>query len=79
MSSDEENQKTYRRLRPELDSKYPKGHFVAIDGGRVVADGPSYRELDVKLNRIRTKRPEFLVVQVGDEMPDYVTIFAQVQ
>jgi hypothetical protein len=77
MSSDEENQKTYRRLKPEIDNKYPKGHFIAIDDGRVVADAPSFDGLQQLLDRIRTTRPEFLVVQAGEEYPEYATIFLQ--
>jgi len=71
----ETDHEAYRRLKPEIDTRFPKGHFVAIDDGQVIADAPSYRELDAKLTPMRARKPVFFVVQAGDDMPKYVTIF----
>ena len=71
----EENQQAYRRLKPDIDKRYPKGHFVAIDGGTVVADAPTFDEIDARLKLIRPGDREFFVIQAGDETPEYATIF----
>ena len=34
----EQNQTAYRSLKPTIDQTYPKGRFVAIHEGKVVAD-----------------------------------------
>src|SRR5438270_470562 len=65
------NQLAYRELRPTINRTYPKGHFVAIDKGEIVADAPSLNELQaILVAQGRTSR-DILVAEAGDETPDY--------
>lgn len=75
MNTRETNQASFRRLKPSLDKSYPHGQFVAIDGGQVVADAPSFEELDQKLLGLGKESPDVLVVQAGHEYPEWVDIF----
>jgi hypothetical protein len=70
------NQLAYRRLKPEIDQKYPRGHFVGIDEGKVVADAPSFEELDARLNSMGKPSNDVLVVQAGDETPEFAWILS---
>lgn len=70
----EVNQAAYKRLRTELDSKYPKGQFVGFHNGEIVADGESYDAIDRKLNALGFEPLKTMVVIAGDEMPEYVDI-----
>ena len=70
------NQRAYRNLKPEIDRTYPKGHFVAIDEGKIVADAPTFQELDARLDAMGKPSPEILVVQSGDELSGFGWIFS---
>jgi hypothetical protein len=61
------NQAAYLRLKPEIDSKYPKNWFVGIDDGQVVADAESYEALQPKLKEIGRTSRSVLVVQAGED------------
>jgi hypothetical protein len=60
----------YARLKPEIDRRYPHGHFVAVEGGQIIADAPTFEELDGRLNATGKTSPDILVIQAGDDDPD---------
>jgi hypothetical protein len=68
------NEATYQRLRATIDQTYPRGRFIAIGEDRVLADAATAAELLDAL-RAQGKDPmTTLVVQAGDELPDFVYI-----
>ncbi len=75
MTRRDENQAAFRRLQPAIDRDYPKGRFVAIDGGKIVADGATFEEVDRLLNAMGCTSRDVLLVEAGEEYPEYVTIF----
>lgn len=79
MTSEQQQQldeAAYRRLKPSIDRTYPHGRFVAVDGGRVVADAASFRELESALAAGGYDARDVLVVQAGEEMhPETGVIF----
>lgn len=56
----EENRRAYEALREEIRDKY-RGRFVALAFGRVVADGPTTREV---MAAVESLRPRPLHVEV---------------
>ena len=74
------NQEAFRCLKQEIDEKYARGRFVAIDQCRVVADAAGFDELNAKLNNMGINSSETLVVQVGEEYPEttYILFSASV-
>lgn len=66
---------TCERIKGELAAKYPKGHFVGIARGKVVADGANLDELIVKLRALGLDPRRVLGVQAGIEVPQYAIIF----
>src|SRR5262249_30512725 len=69
------NQSTWRRLRTLIEAKYPKGRFVAVGDERVMADAATFSELESLHRDLGRKPGDSLIVQVGAEPPDFVTIF----
>ena len=65
----------YERIKGELAVKYPKGHFVGISHGKVVADGVNVGDLIVKLRALGLDPKRVLGVQAGIEIPRYAIIF----
>ncbi len=61
----EENEAAYRRLKPMIDRTYPKGQFVAVADGRVIADAATFDELYQTLLAAGTNPHEIIGVQVG--------------
>jgi hypothetical protein len=70
------NLATYERVKGELAAKYPKGHFVGIAHGKVVADGANLDELIPKLRALGLDPKQVLGVQAGIEVPQYAIIFS---
>jgi hypothetical protein len=68
------NQAAYKRLRATIDAKYPKGHFVGIAGGEIVADAGSFEGVSAKLDELGWEPLKTMVVLAGDETPDYIEI-----
>ncbi len=64
-----------RQLLAEIDAKYPRGWFVAVGDGRVLAASADFDELLDELRAQGRDPRETLVVEAGAERPDYVTIF----
>ena len=73
----DENQAAYRRLKPVIDRTYPHGWFVAIDGGRIIADAATFEELSAALAALGKDSPHVLVAEAGEDMhPESGVIFA---
>jgi hypothetical protein len=70
----EENEAAYWRLKPMIDQKYPKGWFVAVADGRVVADAATFEELYAGLKATGWNPREVLAVEAGVEYPRYADI-----
>ena len=64
------NQAAYRRLKDDIDRTYAPGRFVALAHGRIVADAPTFEELDSGLSAQGLESPDVLVVQAGAEYPE---------
>ena len=71
----ERNQTAFRQLSGFIQKTYPPGRFVAIAGGKIVADAASFQDLHALLHRLGHHSPEVLVVQAGVEYPESVIIF----
>ena len=70
MASDQEraaNQAAYDRLREEIDKTYPKGRFVALGGGKIVADSETFESMLSRLPQLGWNPRDVMVVQVGHE------------
>ena len=39
------NEQVFRRMQAAIDARFPAGHWIAIDGGQLIADVPSAEEL----------------------------------
>jgi hypothetical protein len=62
-------------FKQSIDAQYPAGTFVAIDGGLVIADAETHRQLVEKL-RSEGKSPRGMwIVQAGVDYPDSAVIF----
>jgi hypothetical protein len=70
------NQAAFRQLRDLIRETYPAGRFVAISGGKIVADAARFDELNTILHQRGEHATAVLVVQAGAEYPETVTIFA---
>ena len=69
------NQEAARRLKPQIDAGYPAKQFVAIAGGRIVADDADLYKLCDKLSALGIDPMDALVERAGDEeLPDYIEI-----
>jgi hypothetical protein len=71
------NQAAYRQLKDFIQTSYPPGRYVAISGGRIIADAARSDELDSLLRHMGYHPPDVLVVQAGVDNPETVTIFVQ--
>ena len=68
------NEAAFRRMKADIDGKYPQGHFIAFDEGRIVADAPDHDELTDALKAIGKDRPDIFVVEAGVDYPQHATI-----
>lgn len=64
-------QRGIRRLKPSIDKLYPAGHYVATEGDEVIADAPTFQEVDGILNTAGKTSKDLVVVQAGVDYPDY--------
>lgn len=77
MSYDHErevNQAAYEKLRDQIDKNYPKGRFVALGGGEIIADAESFEAMLSKLTELGWEPLKTMVVQAGDDTPEYLEI-----
>ena len=65
---------TYERMKSTLAAGYPKGHFVGISLGKVVADAPSIETLFAQVRDLGLDPRKVLAVQAGVEIPHYAII-----
>ena len=76
-STADQNQVAFRKMKAMIDGTYPKGRFLAMERGQIVADAPSFDELATRV-RSQGKNPkEMLIVQAGVEYPETGIILAQ--
>jgi hypothetical protein len=64
------NQAAYRNLKQFIRQNYPHGRFVAIAGGKIVADAATFREIDQMLDQMGFTSPDVLVAEAGVEYGD---------
>ena len=69
MSQDEA---AFRRMKPEIDGRFPRGHWVAFDNGLLIADAPSHEDLSRELAAIGKDNPNIFVAQAGLDYPKFV-------
>lgn len=74
-SEHELNQRAYGKLKATIARTYPRGRFVAIHAGKVVADAENFDLLEEELARLKTDPRRTLIVQAGEIVPEKVTIF----
>jgi hypothetical protein len=63
-------------LKPQVDTRFPAGHFVAVEAGCVVADAESHRKLVEKLDSLGKSARDMLIFQAGVKYPDSATILS---
>jgi hypothetical protein len=71
------NMVAYERLKGELATSYPKGHFVGISLGKVVADAQKLEELIARVRGLGLDPKQVLAVQAGVEVPHHAIILGQ--
>jgi hypothetical protein len=69
------NRIAYRKLKPRADRTYPYGRFIAISGGKIIADAADLTALRREVAGQGKTPRETLVFQAGVNYPDNVTIF----
>lgn len=65
----------YAALKNQIDSRYPTGRYVAIDGARVIADAESHDKLVANLRAQGRSPQNLIIVQAGVHYPTAATIF----
>ncbi len=73
-SKRELNQAAFLQMKEELDKRFPQGHFLAFDDGKLIADAETFDELTTALAAIDRDRPDVFVVQAGVTYPEEVFI-----
>jgi hypothetical protein len=68
------NEPAYRRLKDHIDRTYPPGRYVALLAGNVVADAPTFEEMQAKLDSIQPDPLRGFVIQAGVDYPAYEVI-----
>lgn len=68
------NNAAFRRLKPEIDARYPAGHWVALEHGQIIANAPSYEELTELLASLGKDRPDIFVARARGYYPEFVHI-----
>lgn len=69
------NPAAYRKLTGSIQKNYPPDRFLAISGGKVIADAARFEELNAMLHRLGNDSPEVLVIHAGMDYPEPMTIF----
>jgi len=70
----ESNEQAFRQMKAELDTRFPAGHLIAFDGGRVIADAESIQELQPLLIQAGKNPRDVFVVEAGVDYPQFATI-----
>jgi hypothetical protein len=58
-----------------INATYPRGHFVAIADGKIVADADTFDALDGSLNALGQESADVLIVQTGIDYPESAVMF----
>jgi hypothetical protein len=69
------NHTAYQGLKATINRTYPRGRFVALHGGQIVADAADFGELGAMLIAQGKNPAEALVVQAGVDYPETAVIF----
>jgi hypothetical protein len=77
MNERQANQTAFRQLNDFIQKTYPPGRFLAISGGKVLADAVDFEGLHATLREMGNSSPDVLVVQAGIDYPENVVIFFQ--
>ncbi len=59
----------YYALKPTIEADYPPKQFVAIHGGKIVADDADFKKLQEKLGALGIGRMDALIDRAGDPIP----------
>ena len=70
----ETNEQAFRRMKMVIDARFPVGHWIAFDGGQVIADAPSAQELRLLLIEAGKNPRDVFVVEAGADYPQFATI-----
>ncbi len=70
----ESNEQAFHRIKADLDARFPAGHLIALDGGRVIADADSLQELQPLLIQSGKNPRDVFVVEAGADYPQFATI-----
>ena len=73
-TNQQKNEDAFRASMSQLQDRFPVGHFVAFDGGELVADAATFDELTDVLVAIGKDRPDVFVAQSGIDYPNEVFI-----
>ncbi len=68
------NEAAFPQLKSTIDAAYPPRQFVAIAGGKIVADDADFEKLREKLRSLGIDIWNVLVERAGDDTPDYLEI-----
>jgi hypothetical protein len=77
-SSNDLNHAALRQLKPRIDQAYPRGQYVAINGGQIIANDSDVRHLIQDLQAKGMNPQEVLVVQAGQDYPERADILQAV-
>jgi hypothetical protein len=61
------NEAAFRQLKPVIEASYPPRQFVAIAGGKIVADDADIEQLDMKIRALGIDPNNTIVDRVGQE------------
>jgi hypothetical protein len=61
------NEAAFPKLKPIIEANYPPRQFVAIAGGKIVADDADIEKLDEKIRALGIDPMDTLVDRVGEE------------
>jgi hypothetical protein len=61
------NEAAFPKLKPIIEANYPPKQFVAIAGGKIVADDADFDKLGEKLAALGIDPMDTLVDRVGEE------------
>jgi hypothetical protein len=59
----------FESLKADIDRRFPRGRFVAVEGGRIVADAKDLRTLVETLTALGKDPHEIMAVQAGVDYP----------
>jgi hypothetical protein len=67
-------QLAFDALQDSINESYPRGHFVAVHNGRIIADAHGFDELAAILKATGVDPKKSVVMQAGRRVSNYVFI-----